>query len=355
MSSWRADWIAMKSNTCLFDGQEYIVWHGSDLFQAINKIPENFGVIPDYGRGTDAYRAIGIGIMIEGGDLYLNEIQVAAKGDCYFPIAGVAPMLPQGRTDSATYSNLSVKIEKTGSLILLKNQVSGRRCVSGWFGPGDFEEILELEFIGGKLLQAIGTPDSLAENRNLLAHALLKNVDQSKWSELATWMRECYFVERTPEDHKGYWSAIKAGESILNCQTRFPGVRKRQWSDREMHMVASAAQGNIPQQDAFELLCLLETAREMRHNEEGEFAVDELLMRGWPFWKDVEVWMVAEVERWPPSLHAIVRRLAGSDIEFDSDVTKLLPALVDQFEASGNRNNDEPIELPSIATAPNTK
>lgn len=237
--------------------------------------------------------------------------------------------------------NLNMKIEKTGSLILLKNQVRDRGCVSGWFGPSDFEVVLELEFIGGKRLQEIGTQGSPADNRNLLAHSRLEIVDQAKWFELEKWMRECFVIVRSPENEKGYWSAIRAGNFSLDCLAKFPGVRKPQWPDREMDMVGAAAQGKIVQQDAFELLCLLEKVMEMHRQEEEEFALNDLLIRGSKFWKEVEAWMEAEFERWPQCLHDIVRRLAGADIEYDCDLSNSLPALVSQFEASGNKTTRE--------------
>lgn len=322
----------MKSKTCWFEDQKYTVWLGSDLDQIISMIPESFGVFPDYGRGTDAYRALGYGLVIEGQDLVLNEIQVTAMGDCYFPIAGVAPQLLQTNPHGATYSNLRMKIEKTGSLTLLKNQVKDRGCVSGWFDPSDFGVVLELEFIGGKLLRETKGCGSLADNRNFLARSYLQAIDRSKWSALEAWMRDCLVIERTPEDEKGYRSAIKAGEHILNCMTKFPGVRKNLWSDREMSMVGAAAQGTILHQEAFELLCLFEKMVEMHDKEDEEFAFDALLTRGQKFWQEVEAWMAAEIERWPKSLLDTVRRLAGADIEFDVGMSKQLPALVRQYE-----------------------
>lgn len=325
----------MKSKTCWFEGQEYIVWVGSDLDQRISMIPESYGVFPDYGRGTDAYRAIGYGLVVEE-DLILNEIEITAKGDCYFPIAGVSPLIFPGNPYGATYSNLGMIIEKTGSLTLLKNQLKDRGCVSGWFSPSDFGVVLALEFIGGKLLRKTEGCSSVADNRNLLAHSHLQGVDRSKWSALEAWMRDCFVIERTPEDEKGYRSAIKAGEHILNCMTKFPGVRKQLWSAREMSLVGAATQGKILQQEAFELLCLFEKMDEMHGKEVEEFAFDELLTRGRKFWQEVEAWMTTEIERWPNSLLDIVRRQAGADIEFDIEMSKLLPALVRQYEVRGS-------------------
>ena len=326
----------MKSKTCWFDGQEYIVWLGSDLDQRISMIPEKYGVFPDYGRGTDAYRAIGYVLVVEGNELFLNDIEVTAIGDCYFPIGGIAPLILPGNPYGATYGNLCMKIEKTGSLTLLKNQLKDRGCVSGWFDPSDFGVVLELEFIGGKLLRETEGFSSAVDDRNFLAHSYLQGIDRSKWSALEAWMRDCLVIERAPEEEKRYWSAVKAGEDILNCMAKFPGVRKQLWSNREMSQLGAAAQGKIVQQEAFELLCLFEKMAEMHDKEDEEWALDELLIRGRKFWEDVNAWMTTEIERWPKCLLDIVRRLAGADIESDVGMSKQLLALVRQYEARKN-------------------
>jgi len=291
----------MSADIFRFEGNEFMLWRWTNLYQSICRIPEHYGVIPDHGRGIDAYRAMSISLVIENGQLFLDEIQITAIGDCYFPIADRLPEFPRGRLRGANYRDLRMPVAKSGVLILLKDRVRWVKCVSGWFSPSDFSDVRELEFVAGRMLESAEDSDLIQNERNSLAESHLAAIDQSLWIDLEKWMSDSFTDERPPGYMAELIATFKSGGSVLECAARFPDVVKPVWSEQQIALVSCAAVGNICHQDAFELQLLFEKAIEQKLDEAKDDDLHELMMCRKGYWKSVEEWMLSD-----PSLSEIL-------------------------------------------------
>jgi len=235
-----------------------MLWCGTDLYQSICGIPEHCGVIPDHGRATDAYRAMHISLVIEDRQLFLDEIQIDAVGERYLSIADRLPEFPPGRSKGADYRNLKLPVVNSGVLVLLKNQVTFRNCVSGWFTPSDFSEVRELEFVAGRLLEPANDPNELLGQRNRMALRVLDPITRSNWKTLELFLRHDVIVGLHPEAVRENLQGVPLIESL----NRYPSWRKPAWSENQIELVAEAAEGAVREEMAFELLGVLEDTSE---------------------------------------------------------------------------------------------
>lgn len=264
--------MSLRTDICRFDGNEFTLWAWTDLYRSICLIPARYGVVPDYGRGTDAYRAIRLGLLVEDGQLFLDEIMINAVGEDYLPIADQLPEFPPGRSDDATYRNLKIPVIDSGVLVLLKDRVTFGRCVSGWFTPADFSQVRELEFIAGRLLGLTDDPDELLSQRNLMAKQALEPITRSNWKYLESFMRHDEIIEYPPESRKRFAEYLELSPeeqkkisetgSLLNYLGKHLPTRKPAWTECEIALVAEAAKGPIPTESAYELLAVVEKTSE---------------------------------------------------------------------------------------------
>jgi len=182
----------MKNTTCIYQDQEYLAM-GELLFAQIYRIPEKFEVFPDWGRGTDAYRAIGAALKVEGDSLIVCDLWLYATDDRYLPIHGVQAKLTAPRS-YALYSALNMKVEGDGHLFLVRNQVWFLGDISGYSGPFDYEEVLELTIENGAITKITNRSAEATEHR-------LKMGPSPQGTEMAA-LRE---VVATP---KAYWRKL---------------------------------------------------------------------------------------------------------------------------------------------------
>jgi hypothetical protein len=276
-----------------------------------------------------------ISLVIENGQLFLDEIQIEAIGDCYFPIADRLPEFPRGRSHGANYRNLRMPVARSGVLVLLKDRIQWVEGVSGWFSPSDFLIVRELEFVAGRMLESAGDSDLIQNERNSLAESQLAAIDQSLWIDLEKWMRVSINVERPPGYLTELMATEESGGSVLECAARFPGVVKPVWSEQQIALVSCAAVGNIRHQDAFELQLLFEKAIEQKLDEAKDDDLHELMMCRKGYWKSVEEWMLSNPERWSPHLIDLVRHYSGAEIEMIFELQPALIPLTNEFAKLG--------------------
>ena len=189
----------MKSDLCHYQGEDFILWCEGDLNHAIVRIVEELGVTPDYGRGTDAYRALLIGLRVQDGQLYLDRIRVTTVGGQYPTIGGVAPIFPFDPPRFAIYDSLNIPIRTSGRLTLLKDQKHWENCVSGWFTPSHFAVNIDLEFVAGLLLDPTDDPVELLNQRNRTTLQVIDPIPRTNWKELKMFMQHDVTLERPPE------------------------------------------------------------------------------------------------------------------------------------------------------------
>ena len=225
--------LVMNRDLCRYQDEEFILWSGSDSsYGAIVDYIQEWGISPDYGRGTDAYRALTIALLIKDGQLYLDRIRVTTVGDRYPKIGDVAPEFPHDPRRFAIYSGLNTPIKISGRLTLLKDQTYSMPCVSGWFSPSDFAVNIELEFVAGRLVDRMVSPDQLRDQRNRAALKEIEQISKANWKELEKFML--------------YWQAIEKPTTI------------NKWSQGQIAMVKEAAASGVREAIAFELLGIIQ-------------------------------------------------------------------------------------------------
>jgi hypothetical protein len=186
----------MKNTTCIYQDQEYLAI-GDLLFGKIYSIPEEFGVFPDWGGGTDAYRAIGAALQVEGDSLIVRDLWLYATDDRYLPIHGVQPTF-KGPRSYALYSALNTKVEGDGQLFLVRKQVWCLGDISGYSGPFDYEEVLELTIENGAIAKITNRSVEAAEERlkrgpspletEIAAQVAVFETPKAVWRKLMDWV-----------------------------------------------------------------------------------------------------------------------------------------------------------------------
>ena len=222
----------MNRDICRYQDEDFILWSQSDSYNAIADYVAELGVSPDYGRGTDAYRALIIALLIQDGRLYLDRIRVTTVGDRYPKIGDVAPEFPHDPPRFANYAGLNIPIKISGRLTLLKDQTYSEPCVSGWFAPSHFAVNIELEFVAGRLMDPTGDPRQLLNQRNRAALLEIDQITKANWKELEKFM-----------------------EHIAKASTN-----SNNWLPSQIEMVKEAAESGVREAQAFELLGVVEKA-----------------------------------------------------------------------------------------------
>jgi len=227
--------LVMNRDLCRYQDEEFILWSGSNSsYGAIIDYIQGWGISPDYGRGTDAYRALTIAMLIKDEQLYLDRIRVTTVGEQYPTIGEVAPEFPYGPSRFAIYEGLNIPIKISGRLTLLKDQTYTEPCVSGWFAPSHFAVNIELEFVAGQLMDLTVASDQLLDQRNRAALKEIEQIPRANWRELERYM--------------------------LHELTIKPSTNGNEQSPRQIAMVKEAAASGVREAMAFELLGIVENA-----------------------------------------------------------------------------------------------
>jgi hypothetical protein len=199
----------MKNIKCLFQDQEYCAM-GSFL-NKIDTIPEEFGVIPDWGRGTDSFSAIDAELKVEDDSIIVYDLWLCAEDDRYLPIHGVQPTFPSSRSGFGLYSGLDIKLEGDGSFFLVCKPARSRLDITGFSCPYDYEEVHELVIENGKVVRKVDRSAEAAADRlkdgptPLQAAIAVDKTPKAYWRRLRDWIsasldpviqRDCHLLRR---------------------------------------------------------------------------------------------------------------------------------------------------------------
>lgn len=266
----------MQPDVCLFEGQEYQLEYSLPCFSLIWDILWGARIYDeDLCEGTDAFRAVGVTLVVERGVLLLRDLRVHMLPDRYRPIGGVHPVLSGGLGECGVYPALNIQLPYSGRLLLLQEHVrssldllvhwAGGIC--GSYSSDEFATVLELQFVEGMLT---GRADRSAESEERWmndAHDALMARGREYWQGLAEWMATS---------------------------------RTESWTGEQLELVSSAAKGIIPRDRILDLLGVRLDA-DFTRSEEKRVLADEAEARefaaiGRDYWQRLHDWLVATDE-----------------------------------------------------------
>lgn len=169
---------------------------GGLLDEYIYSIPEKSGVVPNWGGGTAAYRAIGAALEVETDSLIVRNLWLFATDDRYLPIHGVNPTF-SSPWSYGLYSALNIKVEGDGHLFLVRKQVWHLADISGFSEPFDYEEVLELTIENGAITKKTDRSVEAADHRlkkgpspletEIEAQMAVLDTPKAYWRNLIDW------------------------------------------------------------------------------------------------------------------------------------------------------------------------
>lgn len=259
---------------CIFDGQEYLLAQNTDLFGSIDDLPEEFGVFPDHGRGTDAYRSVRFVLNIDDGQLFLRDLSISSIGDWYPPINNVSPSY-SGSHSRALYSDLNLKVEKSGELCLLRNQLVLASDISGWNFPSQFELALRLDFVEGVLVPVRRESPCFGKLHSRLAHDAANAYGIENWRKIKEWVLEHTWFE---------------------------------WPKELLRLLSSAADGCIKSEEALALLDIREIVR-VRQKEEDQSSFEiGIIIRKREYFQGLLTWLDQQRFQWADAAIDVISR-----------------------------------------------
>lgn len=260
--------------SCIFEGREYPLAENTDLFGSIENLSEEFGIFPDHGAGTDSFRAVRFTLTIDDGRLYLRDLSICAEANWYPPINNVNPSF-SGSRGRALYSDLKLKVEKSGELCLLRNQLVVASDISGCNFPSQFETVLRLDFVDGALVPVRRESPDFDQQHIRLAHDAANTYGIANWRKIKEWVLEHTWFE---------------------------------WPKESLYLLSSAADGCIKSEEALALLEFREIVR-VKQKEEDQGSLEfGIFGRKREYFQGLLTWLDQQQFQWTDAAIDVISR-----------------------------------------------